>query len=722
MHDIFAIAVLCLYNKVIESHFFTSNNLFYYIMSSNDANPNCGPGAEVNDKKSWTDSSDPTPNVLPENQQKPVPVYPPTMPLAKNKGGDVRRMIGNTTVDKDAVGLPKVKETWMKMKGLALPVLSKLAMALPIESLKTILPNLVTLVEDVLPGIIADRHDSHQMLIDFFANYDEFQSKLTDPLSTIAFNALEDLIKEATSFKQDPSNDSGLRTYMDHVERTAKDLHRCLSKYVMSNPKIKKLRVNVVPQRPLVPSDEKQWGIDVFFGCLKKLGYGFESSRQDAEQMAAIVQGGWTCDRDIIDTPTSCLYSLCSLKNYIGTNREVLSESSLKICDKITSDVLEFISEILPHSSYGDDTVLAQHWSGNVTPLSPPRLARSWTPPDNGCHNMEMEVGETGGAFSKRGLETDVVSDSDTESCCSNDSDDDAPVGCEGDDLPPIESMEVVTDAPSSEQQKRSLGHGPFSELWSSIVSCVTKWFFETNDSVSGVLTTEVYNADEKVHYVRNANKFAVQLQELFANFEAAYKSHMSPKFAVSEFKTFVGMQKELLRKMVIPSSAEAHSNFGAYMSFLTCLGNKSSVIKEGYVVYGGKSIPLKKFIDLCDSIVKISADKSDDKVVPDSSADKVDTPILPDSKKRRMDTPVTPGSSRLKSFFECSKKHDKKHDKKHHHKKHDKKKSVTIADGPKGIIPTDEACQTAPKGIIPTELATPKAMDLAKRYNVTYI
>ena len=273
--------------------------------------------------------------------------------------------------------------------------------------------------------------------------------------------------------------------------------------------------------------------------------------------------------------------------------------------------------------------------------------------------------------------------------------------------------MEVVTDVPSSQQQKRSLGHlvpelsglrhGPFSELWSSIVNCISKWFFKTNDSVNGVLTTEIYDADEKVHYVQNAKTFALQLQDLFAKFEAAYKSHMSPKFAAIEFKTFVGMQKELLRKMVIPSSAEAHSNFGAYMSFLTCLSDKS-VVKEGYVVYGGKKIPMKKFVDLCDSIGKISADKS---------ADKVDTPILPDLKKRRLETPVTPGPSRLMSFFEGSKKHDKKHDKKHHHKKHDKKKSVTIV---------DEACQTAPNGIIPTESASPKAMDLAKRYNVTYI
>ncbi len=90
----------------------------------------------------------------------PMPGYPPA--LEKNKGGDVRKL-GNMKVAQDAKGLDVVKDSWMKTKGLTLPVLAKLGMALPIESLMTLLPNLVELVEYVLPGIIADRHDLNKM-------------------------------------------------------------------------------------------------------------------------------------------------------------------------------------------------------------------------------------------------------------------------------------------------------------------------------------------------------------------------------------------------------------------------------------------------------------------------------------------------------------------------------------------------------------------------------
>ncbi len=550
--------------------------------------------------------------------------------------------------------------------------------------------------------------------------------KLTDPLSTVAFQSLEELIKQASHFREDPSNDSVLRSYMGHVERSCKDVHKTLSEYALTNPKMKNVRVNVVPQRTIIPSNEQQWDIDVFFGCLQKLGYGYESSRDEASQMSGIVQNGWQCNREIVAQSTSCLYALANLEVYLQSNSQIFSAGSLKICYEITSNVLGFLSTTLPHL---ENTLGEQHWSGNVTPLSPAdrdctppiRSSRDWTPPHDDPHNME--VTESGGAFSKPGLKCD---DDDDDVGDSDESDSDT-IGAD------VEMMEDVV--PSSQScKKRTLKHGPFSSLWASMINMVTRWFFDVNSTVDGVLTTVTYKTDEKVNYVQNPQLLAHQLRDVFESFRSTYNSGLPDKVIAQRFRTFITQQKTLLRKLVIPSSEEKNSNFGAYMSFLSNLDEKDVYVTDGCVVYGARTIPLKCFLNLCESIDKLP--DTDD----DGTAVQVETAVEPKSKKARFECvdkveshnlpnsdkptvgPVAPGPSRLKSMFA---KHDKKKDdkKKDDKKKdHHRKKSVTTFDG--ASMRSGPTAYTPLKngpGIIPTDYPTDKAVDLAKRYNVTY-
>ncbi len=164
-----------------------------------------------------------------------------------------------------------------------------------------------------------------------------------------------------------------------------------------------------------------------------------------------------------------------------------------------------------------------------------------------------MCVSESGGAFSKHHVDTeDMMSEDDTDTA-----DTDSVVEMDTDDNHRYET--VV-------QPKRRLSHGPLKSLWSSLVLCVTKWFFQTNDKVNQSLTQQIFKADENVDFVNNADELALKLMKCFSTFESQFSPRSSDKENTTLFHSFVSNQKRLFRKLVIPSGKEEDSNFGAYL------------------------------------------------------------------------------------------------------------------------------------------------------------